>query len=48
VCQTKGDEVSNGHASSRIWNRLSDGTYVSDFYVNTERVGEFSPGIPRC
>ena len=48
VCQTTGAEVGNGRASSKIWNRLSDGTYVSDFYLDTERVGEFSPSIPRC
>jgi hypothetical protein len=47
-CQARGDTVSNGHARSNVWNRLSDGTWVSDFYVDTPRVGEFSNGIPRC
>ena len=48
VCQARGDTVSNGRARSNVWNRLSDGTWVSDFYVDTPRVGEFSDPIPQC
>jgi hypothetical protein len=46
VCQTTGETISNGRASSAIWNRLSDGTWVSDFYVDTPNVGTRS--YPAC
>jgi hypothetical protein len=46
VCQTTGDMISNGRARSAIWNRLSDGTWVSDFYVDTPNVGTRS--YPAC
>lgn len=44
-CQTTGDEV-NG--VSAIWDQLTIGGYVSDYYVDTPAVGAFSPGIPAC
>ncbi|MDX2974773.1 hypothetical protein PWY36_36800, partial [Kribbella solani] len=43
-CQTYGDSV-NG---STIWDQLSSGSYVSDWYTNTPNVGTFSPGIGQC
>jgi hypothetical protein len=43
-CQTYGDNI-NG---STIWDQLSSGGYVSDWYVNTPNVGVFSPGIGQC
>jgi hypothetical protein len=48
VCQTRGDMVSNGHYSSAIWDRQTDGTWVSDFYVDTPNIGTWSPPIPQC
>lgn len=43
-CQTEGTDV-NG---SVIWDRLTNGSYVSDYYVSTPLVGRFSPGLARC
>ena len=48
VCQATGDLVSNGHASSNISDKQTDGTWVSDFYIDTPNVGMWSPPIPRC
>lgn len=45
ACQTTGDEV-NG--VSDIWDQLTSGGYVSDYYVDTPGVGVPSPGIPSC
>jgi hypothetical protein len=50
VCQTTGDVV-NGTigGSSNIWDRLTDGNYVADLFVDTPGVGVFSdPPIPHC
>ena len=44
VCQVHG-EVVNG---SNIWNKLADGTYVTDFYCDTPNFNAFSPPIPVC
>lgn len=48
VCQALGETVSNGRASSAIWDRQTDGTWVSDFYIDTANIGTWSPPIPRC
>jgi surface antigen len=50
TCQTEGDRVYglNG-SSSTVWDRLADGTYVGDYYVDTpSTTGGFSPPIPQC
>src|SRR5215472_13777697 len=44
VCQVHG-EVVNG---SNIWNKLADGTYVTDFYCDTPNFNAFSPPIAVC
>jgi len=44
TCQVHG-EVING---SNIWNKLADGTFVSDFYCDTPHFNDFSPPIPIC
>jgi hypothetical protein len=44
TCQVHG-EVVNG---SNIWNKLADGTFVSDFYCDTPHFNAFSPPIPVC
>lgn len=48
VCQAVGETVSNGNASSAIWDRQTDGTWVTDFYIDTANIGTWSPPIPRC
>ncbi len=45
TCQTRSGSVING---TGIWDRLSDGTYVTDFYTTTPAFNNFSPGLPRC
>jgi surface antigen len=48
VCQALGEMVSNGYAESAIWDQLTNGAWVSDFYLNTPNIGTWSPPIPRC
>lgn len=50
VCQTQGEFVQpNSGTGSNVWDRLTDGTYVTDVYVNTPGVGgAFTAPIPRC
>jgi surface antigen len=48
VCQAIGQTVSNGYAASSIWDRLTDGRWVSDFYLDTPSIGTWSPPIPQC
>lgn len=43
-CQTKGENV----RGSTIWDKLSDGSYISDFYTTTPMYAAYSPGIPVC
>jgi Domain of unknown function (DUF1906) len=44
ICQTPGTLVSG----SNVWNKLSNGTYVHDVYVNTPSTTGYSAGVPRC
>ena len=44
VCQVHGEVVKGGN----IWNKLADGTYVTDFYCDTPNFNKFSPPIPVC
>lgn len=46
VCEARGQLVSDGFTSD-IWERLADGTFVPNIYVNTG-VDGWTPGIPRC
>jgi surface antigen len=48
VCQALGETVSNGYAESAIWDQLTNGDWVSDFYLSTPNIGTWSPPIPRC
>jgi surface antigen len=49
ACQTMGETVTGGsRASSAVWDRLSNGSFVSDYYTDTPNVGVFSPPIPPC
>jgi len=45
VCQVRSTSAVNG---TRIWDRLTDGRYVTDFYVSTPAYATFSPGLARC
>jgi hypothetical protein len=50
-CQKRGEIVQTRRSPiqrSSIWDRLADGFYVSDLYVNTPAKGDFSPSLPRC
>ena len=44
ICQTPGPKV----GSTSVWDKLTDGTYVSDLYVNTPSNTTYSPPLPRC
>jgi hypothetical protein len=47
VCQTSGPPPRR--KSSRVWDRLRNGRYVSDAFVNTpNRTGGYSEELPRC
>lgn len=45
VCQVRSTSVVRG---TSIWDRLNDGSYVTDFYTTTPQFNRFSPGIPHC
>lgn len=45
VCQVRSSSVING---TGIWDRLSDGSYITDYYTTTPAFNRFSAGIPRC
>src|SRR5438128_5567278 len=45
VCQIRSGSVINGTA---VWDRLSDGSYVTDYYTTTPAVNRFSPGLSSC
>jgi uncharacterized protein YraI len=44
VCQMWGQKV----ATTSVWDRLSDGTFVSDYYVSTPSQTWYSTPLPRC
>jgi hypothetical protein len=44
-CQARSSSNVNG---STIWDRLPDGSYVSDYYTTTPIYNGFSPGLKRC
>jgi hypothetical protein len=45
VCQTTGSMVAD---TTAVWDKLTDGNYVSDWYVNTWSDTSYSPPLPRC
>jgi len=45
VCQVRSSSVINGSA---IWDRLTDGSYVTDYYTTTPAFNQFSPGLSGC
>lgn len=46
-CQTTGTTVTGTYGTSKIWDRIGAGRYISDAYVYTGYDG-FIPGVPRC
>ena len=44
VCQTAGTKVS----TTAVWNKLTDGSYVSDYYVSTASNTTYTTPLPRC
>jgi hypothetical protein len=44
ICQRSGTKV----GTTSVWNKLDDGTYVSDYYLATPGKTSYSPSIPRC
>ncbi|MBO0775117.1 MAG: DUF1906 domain-containing protein, partial [Actinobacteria bacterium] len=44
VCQTPGARI----ATTRVWDKLTNGRYVSDFYLSTPSKTGYSPPLPVC
>ena len=44
MCQTYGPKI----GTSTVWDKLIDGTYVTDYYVRTPNKTGYSPPIPGC
>lgn len=44
VCQTPGSKV----RTTAVWDKLTTGAYVTDFYVSTPSKTTYSKGVPRC
>ncbi|MFJ4848232.1 glycoside hydrolase domain-containing protein [Streptomyces sp. NPDC088733] len=44
LCQTPGPKV----GTTAVWDKLSDGTYVTDHYVSTPSTTGYSSPVPRC
>lgn len=48
VCQGSGETVVTLSGISSVWNKLADGSWVSDLYLDTAGKPGFSAAIPRC
>jgi surface antigen/uncharacterized protein YraI len=48
VCQAHGEVVSGAQGSSDTWDKLKDGSWAADYYIDTPMFGAFSPPIPQC
>ena len=50
VCQAAGVPYTTGGSPSSddIWDELTNGAFVADYWVSTPEIGNFSPGISRC
>ena len=44
ACQAPGSAV----ATTRVWDKLTTGGYVTDYYVSTPSNAGYSPPLPRC
>jgi hypothetical protein len=45
TCQVRSDSAVGG---STIWDRLSDGRYVPDYYTDTPNYNDYSPPLAKC
>ena len=45
ACQTITSSIVNG---SGVWDLLTDGDWVADYYLNTPASGNYSPGLAQC
>ncbi len=48
ACQEHGEVVSAGGRSSDVWDKLTSGFWITDYFVDTPVAGAFSPPIPEC
>jgi uncharacterized protein YraI len=44
MCQKAGSRV----GTTRVWNKLRDGRWVSDYYVSNRSSTSWSAPVPRC
>jgi hypothetical protein len=44
VCQAPGSAV----GTTNVWDKLNDGSYVTDYYISTPSSTGYSPPITRC
>jgi uncharacterized protein YraI len=44
LCQTTGQKV----GTTSVWDRLADGSFVTDYYVSTSSKTDFTSPLPRC
>jgi hypothetical protein len=49
VCQVNGERLeASNHVSSRVWDKLNTGGFISDLYVDTPGVDEYSSQLRQC
>lgn len=46
-CEAEGVPTSNASETSAVWERLVDGTWIPNVFVDTGYLG-WTPGVPRC
>lgn len=47
ACETTGEPVSNGYQTITIWDRLTDGSWLPNAFLDTGTASG-TPGVPRC
>ncbi|MDR7255682.1 hypothetical protein J2X46_004696 [Nocardioides sp. BE266] len=47
VCEVEAEVVSNGYEDIAIWDRLDDGTWLPNAFLNTG-TASWTPGVPHC
>lgn len=47
ACELEGQAVSNGYNVSAVWERLDNGSYLPNAFIDS-KVDGWTPGIPRC
>ena len=46
VCQTQGEQVTGTFGTTRLWNKLARGGFVSDAFIYTGKDGRVAPACP--